>query len=329
MDTFSYIERKCLGEPKHSIGGIGLEEKYQTTRPAGSFSIDYNGYIQKGRVYRKGDTIVGRQTQVQYRKPTGGWMFDWAIQFADNKYIWKRDLVKIGSSSFNGGDRLTGIVGGSFYSASGNVPPFKVGEKDPVTGKGSEGNIGDLQRALNKLGAKPALTDDGIFGSKTKDAIKALGYSYSLTSGLSSSEFYKILGDANKGDAAAAEELSLTDMKKIWEKDKGKYGKLSSSPDFDKWLKRQKTLAGIKDFGKGFFQVGLTWLQNRQGGVPTPDSDEDLSKEASKGRKEIWGMPAGVVYAGGAVLGIGLIIGIVALATRKPQQVVVQSIPAV
>jgi hypothetical protein len=214
-----------------------------------------------------------------------------------------------------------------YHSASGNVPPFKVGEKDPYPKKGSEGNIGDLQRALNRLKPSLALVDDGDFGTKTKNAITGLGYKYSLLSGLSSSEFYKILNDANKGDASSSTPnttVSEVDMKKLWEKDKAKYGKLSSSPDFDKWLKRQKSLAGIKDFGKGAFTVAMDWLKQKNAGSPTgedytPPSPEDTSK--------IWGMPKFVVIGGGIIIGGALIFGAIALATRKPKQVIVQQIP--
>jgi hypothetical protein len=213
-----------------------------------------------------------------------------------------------------------------YHGATGNVAPFKIGEKDPYPQKGSEGNIGDLQRALIKLGATD-VTDDGIFGNKTKNAIAKLNYKYS-SSGLSSSEFYKILNDANKGDTSAVPDaiVSEADMKALWAKDKAKYGKLSSQPDYDKWLKRQKTLAGIKDFGKGFFTVALDFLKQKQLGSPT---GEDYTPHEPEDTSRIWGMPAPVVYIGGVVVGGLLIWGAVALATRKPKQVVVQQIPVV
>lgn len=65
--------------------------------------------------------------------------------------------------------------------------------KDPQGG--SDGNVGDLQRALNTIGTKPKLKVDGVFGNKTQRALAQLGYSYPVTADV----FYKILGDANSG----------------------------------------------------------------------------------------------------------------------------------
>lgn len=209
-----------------------------------------------------------------------------------------------------------------YHNASGNVPPFRSGEKDPFPKIGSEGNIGDLQRALNKLGATPPLIDDGIFGDKTKDAIKDLGYSYNIFTGLSSDTFYKILSDANKGDADNAT-VSESEMKALWAKDKAKYGKLSSEPDYDKWVKRQKTLTGIKDFGKGLFTVAVDWFKQKQAGSPT---GEEYTPSGPADTSRIWGVPAPVVYIGGALAGGLVIWGIIALATKKPQQVVVRQV---
>lgn len=207
--------------------------------------------------------------------------------------------------------------GSQWYGAVGNDDintNLVIGSKD-----GGDGNVTDLQKALNRLGGKPTLTTDGKFGSNTKTSLKSLGYSYPVTS----SVFYKVLNDANKGDASnATATVSDADMKALWAKDKTKYGKLSSEPDYDKWLKRQKTLAGIKDFGKGAFTVALDFLKQKQLGSPT-----DYSPNEPTDTSRIWGMPAPVVYIGGAVVGGLLIWGAVALVTRKPKQMVVQQIP--
>lgn len=70
--------------------------------------------------------------------------------------------------------------GQMFYGDSGYLGkdtfPLMKGDKDPSPkkGGGSEGNIGDLQRGLKKLGAN--IVDDGIFGSGTESALKAKGY---------------------------------------------------------------------------------------------------------------------------------------------------------
>jgi hypothetical protein len=63
--------------------------------------------------------------------------------------------------------------------------PIKKGDKDPGAPTNPKGKVVDLQRLINKKGyipsnelykGKPArkLVEDGIFGSKTEDALKSL-----------------------------------------------------------------------------------------------------------------------------------------------------------
>lgn len=204
-----------------------------------------------------------------------------------------------------------------YYSASGNdniSTGLVIGSKDPLGG--NDGNVGDLQRALNKLGGKPSLTVDGKFGTKTKDAVKSLNYSYPVYS----TTFYKILSDANKGDASSTTTtLSETDLKALWAKDKTKYGKLSSEPNYDKWIKRHKNLAGVKDFGKGLFTVAMGWLQQKSSGSPTEDDYEQPEPEDTS---RLWGMPKGLAIGGAIVLSGFALWGIIALATRKPKVII-------
>lgn len=222
------------------------------------------------------------------------------------------------------------------FPASGNDDihtNLVIGSKDPVKVKtGSEGNVGDLQRALNKLGGSPKLTDDGVFGTNTQKSLKSLGYSYPVTSAV----FYKILNDAEK-KSPSSDSFQLTEaqMRDLWKKSKDRFGGLnkkkglSDDENFKRWMKRQSTIAGLKNFGKGLFQVGTDWLAQKQAGQTNDEGipDEDAPVPTRMG--EIWGMPAPVVYIGGAVLTGLLIWGIVALAKGGQKTVIVQQVPAV
>ena len=183
-----------------------------------------------------------------------------------------------------------------------------VGSKDPMGG--NDGNVGDLQRALNKLGA--SLTVDGKFGSKTKDAVIKFGYTYPVISTV----FYKVLADAEK---------------KIITK------KLPSKGDIKGWIEyfsNRREISEVEGIcGKqpnvllASATVKDAWAQcaNNYALSKIPPG---AGGAGAKRDGEIWGMPAAVVYVGGTVVGGLLLWGIIALATRKPQQIVVQQVPS-
>ena len=240
------------------------------------------------------------------------------LQLNPDLSAYVKTLYPDNKKKYNMNDNFQTIASTFNYNASGNdniSTGLVIGSKDPLGG--NDGNVGDLQRALNKLGGKPKLTVDGKFGTDTKSSVKSLNYSYPVNS----TTFYKILSDANKDDASSIATMSEADMKKLWEKDKAKFGKLGKEPNFDKWIKRQKTLAGIKDFGKGLFTVAGDWLKQKSAGSPTGD---DYQAPEPEDTSRIWGMPAPIVYVGSAIA-VGLLIwGGIALATRKPKQVISQ-----
>lgn len=213
---------------------------------------------------------------------------------------------------------------------------FKYAVSDSFAASGvtyTKAQIKALQVALNqKWGASPKLVEDGIIGSNTKQAlVNATGISYPP----SLDDYNAVLaGNSSSESSESSAPLTTAQLKVLWAKSKDRFGGLNKksgltdAENFDKWLKRQAQVAGLKDFGKGLFQVGTDWLKNKQSGVTndagSPDDDAPLPTD-----DKILGMPKPVFYIGLTVVGGLLIWAIVALAKGGSKTVVVQQAPAV
>lgn len=193
---------------------------------------------------------------------------------------------------------------------------------------GSKGQrVSQLHKALDKLGAKIGYGErlSRKFKDDTKSALTSLGYPVSLIR----TRFDEIISkgaemslqetaESGSGTSTVIDQSQLDDLYKKYVNRVG----INKAMPKSEWIKRQEKLTKWKEIGKGIFQVGTDWLKANQLGQ-IDDPGKSIMDDSKKDNK-IAGMPAPVVYIGGAIAAGLIIWGIVSIAKRKPQQVIVQ-----